>query len=68
MIKVIIKFNVNKTLNMDYKPSKEIRNIRKLHTCKNLNLNVLYLLKIIIHVLIFKFPPRNSAKPTLSDK
>ena len=30
---------------MDYKPSKEIRNIRKLHTCKNLNLNVLYLFK-----------------------
>ena len=28
---------------MDYKPSKEIRNIRKLHTCKNLDLNVLYL-------------------------
>ena len=23
----VIKFNVNKTLNMDYKPSKEIRNI-----------------------------------------
>ena len=25
VIKVIVKFNVNKTLNMDYKPSKEIR-------------------------------------------
>ena len=45
MIKVIVKFNVNKTLNMDYKPSKEIRYIRKLHTCKNFNLNVLYLFK-----------------------
>ena len=45
MVKVIIKLNVNKTLNMDYKPSKEIRIIRKLHTCKNLNLNVLYLFK-----------------------
>ena len=41
--KVNIKFNLNKTVNMDYKPSKEIRNIRKLHTCKNLNSNVLYL-------------------------
>ena len=45
MIKVNIKFNLNKTVNMDYKPSKEIRNILKLHTCKNLNSNVLYLLK-----------------------
>ena len=45
MIKVVIKFNVNKTLNMDYKPYIEIRNIRKLHTCKNLDLNVLYLFK-----------------------
>ena len=51
---------------MDYKPSKEIRNIRKLHTCKNLNLNVLYLFKNIIHLLIFKISPSNSAKPTLS--
>ena len=40
------KFNVNKTLNyVDYKPSKLIRNIRRLHTCKNLNSNVSYLFK-----------------------
>ena len=39
--RVIVDGVKQNTLNMDYKQSKEIRNIRKLHTCKNLNVNVL---------------------------
>ena len=43
--RVIVDGVKQNTFNMDYKQSKEIRNIRKLHTCKNLNVNVLYSFK-----------------------